>query len=222
MRGSLLSRLDWREMRLQARCMRAFARDAHNDGLRVGTTAQGGAVGPRPHLFEVGGSLFPALAISLLLKFYYHSADPHALWWILSPVAGLTELVTGYSFELEPGQGYLCREQLFTLAPACAGVNFMVSVFLSLVLGLTSARRSARGQAIHLVACLVIAYVGTLIANVTRIVLVMHLRISDLHSGSQPPERLHEILGVSVYFLFLLVTFAIAQRHLRERHGITN
>ena len=79
-----------------------------------------------------------ALAVAWLLKHHYSQASAEALRWILAPTAWLSWLVLGGDFQLLPDQGYLSREHSILISPACAGVNFLIVAFLSLVLGFGS------------------------------------------------------------------------------------
>jgi exosortase K len=100
------------------------------------------------------------------------------------------------------------------VVPACAGVNFLITAFLSLCLGLAPACRSLRARAGVVVASGAAAYAVTVLANATRLSIAMRLHENGAALGWLTPARLHCAVGVAVYFLFLAALFAVATRAL--------
>jgi len=91
------------------------------------------------HAFAVA-----ALGLAALLKRFYSNASAEELRFILAPTSWLTSLGVDTEFTFRAGEGYLSREQSVLISPACAGVNFLIVAFVSLVLVSPSA--SARLQ----------------------------------------------------------------------------
>jgi exosortase K len=152
-----------------------------------------------------------ALGAAWALKAFYSRADADALQWILAPTVRLAHWAGGVVFEWEPRLGYVSREQRFLVAPACAGVNFLIAAFVSLCLGLAPGCRGVRARLGLVLGSAVAAYAATLLANATRIALAVRLHAVD--------ARLHCALGVAVYFGFLLALFAFASRLLEGRRA---
>jgi len=153
-----------------------------------------------------------ALATGLALKAFYRHAGVEALGWILSPTVRLVEWSTGATFVPEPHVGYVSREHLFAIVPACAGVNFLVIAFCSLCLGFAGTCASAPARVALLPGSAVAAYATTIVANTSRIGLAMRLHDAGLSWGWLTAARLHEALGVAVYVTFLAVLFATVAR----------
>jgi exosortase K len=166
---------------------------------------------PPGRLLPVAITVALALAIAGLLKLHYHRATFDDLAWVLTPTARVVEVLSGTAFELEPHRGYLSRAHHFEIVPACAGVNFMIVAFLSVVLGLVSTARSMRAHAFLLAAGLVAAYGTTVAANAARITIAMRMHDAALAIGPFTPDRLHRIEGVAVYFAFLCALFLATQ-----------
>jgi len=160
-----------------------------------------------------------ALVSAWALKAFYSRADVDALHWILAPTVWLVKMVSGVAFELEPHHGYLSRERCFLIAPACAGVNFLIVAFVSLCLGLVHTCSNAGSRAALVVCGAAAAYATTLLANAARIALALQLQATGT-VGPLTPARLHCAEGVAVYFLFLLVLYSAAARVTGVRHGI--
>ena len=161
-----------------------------------------------------------ALAAAWLLKRFYSHADADDLHWILAPTVQLVKMSTGVAFELEPHRGYLSRDQLFLVAPACAGINFLVVAFVSLCLGLAPAASRPGPRVALVLASAAAAYAATVLANATRIALAVRLHEAGAAFGPLTPSRLHCALGVAVYFAFLLALFALASRVTGVRHEL--
>jgi exosortase K len=151
-----------------------------------------------------------ALGIAWSVKAFYSHASVGELAWILSPTVRLVEWGTGASFAYEPDRGWLSREHLFAVVPACAGVNFLIVAFCSLCFGLVGSCRTTPQRAGLLVGAGVAAYATTLLANATRIALA--LRLHDAAFEPAAEARLHRGLGIAVYFLFLGALLTVAPR----------
>jgi exosortase K len=125
------------------------------------------------------GCIVLALALAWELKALYSRAGFEDLSWVLSPTRRLVEWLTGDVFEPEAGRGYLSRDRLYLIAPACVGVNFMVVAFVSLVAGLVPTRSTVWERCLLLAASAPAAFGVTVLANATRIVIALRL-----HSGT--------------------------------------
>lgn len=163
-----------------------------------------------------------ALAVGLAwaLKAFYSRATFADLAWVLAPTRRVVEWLTGAEFTPEAGEGFLSRDRLYLIAPACAGVNFMIVAFASLVCGLLHTRSTWRGRLALLAASALAAYATTVLANAARIALAMRLHAAHASWGPLTPERLHGIAGVTVYFVFLSLLFSAGARLTGARHEL--
>jgi exosortase K len=160
-----------------------------------------------------------ALGTAWALKVFYSTASFDQLRWILTPTVWLVRLSTGVALEMEAHRGYLSRDQLFLVAPACAGVNFLIVTFVSLCLGLASACSRAGERVALVLASAAAAYAATVLANAARIALALRLHEAGASFGPLTPARLHCAVGVAVYFLFLLALLAGAERVMPGRRA---
>jgi exosortase K len=158
------------------------------------------------------GCIALALGLAWALKAFYSRADFESLMWVLSPTRRLVQWLTAVRFEPEPGQGYLSRDRLYLIAPACAGVNFMIIAFVSLVAGLVHTRNTLPGRLALLVGSGLAAYGATVLANGARIALALKLHAAGATFGPLTADRLHCAVGVTVYLVFLFALFAAAVR----------
>lgn len=151
------------------------------------------------------------LVCALALKLYYSSASANELRWILAPTTLFVELLSGVSFKFESHAGYINPDRSFLIAPACAGVNFLITAFLML-----TARKLLRGESQDnawrfIPAAALIAYLATLVANTVRISIALWLgRLPEVIGLN--PYQLHRVEGIIVYFGFLLLLFVVSEK----------
>ena len=159
-----------------------------------------------------GAQLLLVALCALALKFYYSTATPDELRWILAPTTFCVELLSGQRFEFESYAGYMSSDRRFVIAVPCAGVNFLITAFLMLALRRLWRERfqSAGWSMIPLTA--VVAYAATLIANTARIWLALEMRARSVEISGLTNNQLHRLEGIVVYFGFLLLLFLVVER----------
>ena len=158
-----------------------------------------------------------ALVAAYALKRFYSTATAEELAWILAPTVGLLERVTGAAFEMEAGEGYLSRELNLLVAPACAGVNFLMAALCTGVWGLPMLVRSTPAKLTVAVGAVLGAYTLTLVANTTRLFVAVSLPTGIGGGTGLGAGALHRVEGTVVYFGLLCVSFLAAHTVLRGR-----
>ncbi len=163
--------------------------------------------------------LFAVLLCALGLKYFYSTATPDQLRWILAPTTLLVELLSGKSFEFESHAGYMSSDNRFLIAASCAGVNFLLTSFLMLsVRKLWRDRlQSTNWRFIPIAATG--AYIATLIANTVRICIALELQQHPLNLWWLNANQIHRLEGIVVYFGFLLFLFMLTGRLESARVG---
>lgn len=157
-----------------------------------------------------------ALGIAYGLKRHYSRAGGEALAWILRPTAGLVEILSGIPFEPEGDAGYLNRERRVFIAPACAGVNFLIIAFCAAAFSGVFRLRRPSWRFLWIGISLLWAYAATLWVNALRITASIHLQGADIYAGGITPDRVHRIGGTALYVLFLF-GFHLGIRRLLDR-----
>lgn len=155
--------------------------------------------------------------VALGLKFHYSRANSDDLRWILAPTAGLCQLITSIEFEHETGSGYISRAHRIIIAPACAGVNFMIAAFVLAAYAPGRRDRGARVQLVGLIQGLGLAYLATVLVNALRIVIAIYLIKTDFEYDWLTPERIHRLEGIVVYFTSLLVFYGLVHKMAARR-----
>lgn len=152
------------------------------------------------------------LLCALALKFYYSNATADELLWILAPTTRLVELLSGRSFAFESYTGYMSSDHRFVIAVPCAGVNFLITAFLMLSLRVLWRARFQAANWSFLLISAALAYVGTLVANTTRICIALEIQRRSIEVDGLSGNQLHRLEGIVVYFGFLLLLFMLTER----------
>lgn len=149
------------------------------------------------------------------LKRFYSTASAEQLGWALGPTTALVERLTSVHFIAERGAGFVSEGRHLVIAPACAGINFLVIAVLSL----TFAFVRQFGRPMHKVwfvgACIVASYVAMLAVNAARISLGMAFEGRVATLGASHGD-VHRVLGVATYLTSLWTLFALAGASLRR------
>lgn len=166
----------------------------------------------RARTAAAGAVFVVAIGVAFALKRFYSSASAADLRFVLAPTTWLVEVAGGHRFDWT-SDGYLSTELRYLVAPACAGVNFLVVAFAGLVLGFVRPARAAWQNVGILVASAAAALATTVVANAARILIAIPLWTHDVSLGWLTGARLHEVVGVLV-FLPVLVLLHLAARRL--------
>ncbi len=161
-----------------------------------------------------------ALGAAWVLKRHYSVSTAEELRWILQPTTALTQLVLGADFAFRPGEGYLSRELSILVSPACAGVNFLIVAFLSLVFGFAQAVHGWRRRLLGLVAALCIAYLTTLLVNTLRICASVWAAHLAARSFGLTFHSVHRLVGIAVYLAGLVVLCLTVRAWLCSRTSV--
>jgi len=126
------------------------------------------------------------------------------------------QALCGITFEKQRDVGYVNHEYQFIIAPVCAGMNFMIIAFSTLVFSFIHRMMTLKGRLLWMVSCLGIVYLYTIMVNSLRIIPSIFLLKLDIYSGWITPERLHTIEGTIVYFASLLLLYFIVDEVLKH------
>jgi len=149
---------------------------------------------------------------ALALKFYYSTATPDELRWILAPTTALVELLQGRSFTFESYAGYMSSDHRFVIAVSCAGVNFLLTAFLMLGLRRLWRERFQVVSWMFLPVTAVVAYLTTVFANAVRICIALEIQEHAVQVSGLSGNQLHRLEGILVYFGFLLLLFVLTEK----------
>lgn len=153
------------------------------------------------------------------LKFQYSRAGSDELVWVLAPTAGLVELISGIAFEKEAHTGFVDQGNRFIIAPACAGVNFLIIAFcMSAFCGMHAFKRQ-RSKLVWLGSAFLSAYLLTIVINALRIFVSIHTYAADIQLGRFTTAGIHRLEGVVIYFFFLTLFYMIINKTIYKLRG---
>lgn len=141
------------------------------------------------------------------LKRHYATASAEQLGWVLAPTAALVECFTCIHFTLERGVGFMSESRDVVIAPACAGINYLVVAMLSLTFCLLREVKTPARKACFVLSSVAAAYGATLVVNATRISIGIAVARHLPPSWDALRDQVHRVEGVVVYLtsLWLLV-----------------
>jgi exosortase K len=145
------------------------------------------------------------------LKLSYSRAAAEDLAWILGPTARAVGWLRGETLTLSPGAGWMAPDGSYVIAPACAGVNFMILVLTVAVLGFAHRLRSPGQRLSWWIGSLLGAYVLTIAVNTLRILAAVELyRAGPITWLTREQE--HRLLGTVLYLGVLWGVFGLLDR----------
>lgn len=144
------------------------------------------------------------LALGAGVKAVHRTAGADDLLWILAPSSWLARYLGGVDLRYEEGAGFISHADRLVVGAPCAGVNFLVVAFLTLLLAFLGRFDRAGAKVGWLAASLGLAYVATIVTNGLRIALSAHLYELDIYGGAFSPERVHRLAGTVIYYGSLL------------------
>jgi exosortase K len=151
------------------------------------------------------------------LKRAYSRASAGDLAWILVPTARAVGWWRGETLTLSPA-GWMAPDGSYFIAPACAGVNFMILALTVSVLGFSHRLRSRGERLAWWLAALAGAYVFTIAVNTLRIVAAVELyRLGPV--AGLTPGQMHRLLGTVLYLGALWGLFGGLDRLTSRRRG---
>ncbi len=146
------------------------------------------------------------------LKYHYSIAHAENLKWILAPTTAMVETITGDPFYFETGTGFINHDLQIIIAPACAGVNFLIAVFCMIVFCGIFKISGFKNKCIWVAGCAAGAYFATISVNAVRIWVSIATISADIHAGWFTPQRVHRMSGILIYFFFLSMFYFIIRK----------
>ncbi len=145
--------------------------------------------------------------IAITLKSYYSRATVADLAWILEPTAAVVGWLRRQPLVLDADSGWMPPDGSFVIAPACAGVNFLILVFAVSTVGFAHRLRASRQRCGWFVVVACAAYLLTIVVNSLRVTLAVGLYEAEVHAGSLTAARVHRLAGSVIYLAGLWVAW---------------
>lgn len=147
------------------------------------------------------------LIVVVIIKLFYRNAGSSSLLFILAPVTKLVQTFTGIPFYYMPETGYLSLDGAIEISAGCAGINFLVILFCTLVFSFTKRFSGTIKKTALFPVFLLFSHIITIIVNTFRIVTSISLsKFNDAWLGLDN-VLFHKITGALVYFFFLALCY---------------
>ena len=151
-----------------------------------------------------------ALVAAYALKLSYSRAAAEDLAWILGPTARAVGWLRGETLASGP-DGWMAPDGSYVIAPACAGVNFLILVLVVSVLGFAHRLRSPGQRLSWWIGSLLGAWLLTIAVNTLRILAAVELyRAGPVTWLTREQE--HRLLGTILYLVTLWGVFCLLDR----------
>lgn len=159
------------------------------------------------------------LCCGAILKLFYSHAAPGDLQWILQPTALIVEMLTGIHFVYNTLEGYCSIDHGIIIAPACAGVNFMIVILCLTASLICKFKQIIKIEQffVYMMAILIVSYTATLFFNTIRIIIAIECYGAGIQWGYFTQERIHRLIGIVVYFSGACFVYLLAGKYLTER-----
>jgi exosortase K len=129
----------------------------------------------------------------------------------------MVTLLSGMDFDWQLHTGFVNHSQGVVIAPACAGINFLIISYATVFFTFVGSLRGAWAKCSWLGVSLAAAYLVTLCANCIRIIISIYLFNAPIYGGWVTPARVHELAGTLIYVSFLVTVFLAMERIMRRR-----
>lgn len=148
------------------------------------------------------------ILIYVIAKLWFREAANDDLLFLLTPTNWGVELFTNSQTAYTAEYGYYYSALNISIEKSCSGFNFLLIAFLMISYIFASSKRI--NVLFILPFSLLLAYLATILANISRIAIYIVLMKQDLTSLLDPNDTwLHRAEGILVYFSFLLIIYFI-------------
>lgn len=141
--------------------------------------------------------------IFILLKLAFRQMDNDALLFLLAPTNSLIELVTNSTSLYENATGFYHEKHHIFFNKSCSGFNFWLLCFLMLSSAVLPYLASSSAKLLAIPAMLILAYIGTIFANTSRVIVSLFLEATPLGAYGW----LHQAEGIFIYFFFFVLFY---------------
>jgi exosortase K len=158
-----------------------------------------------------------AIGIFILLKVVFTFANNDDLIFLLKPTDKLVGWSIGSQSVYLADEGFFHEKINIVIEKSCSGFNFWILSFLVFAyLGLKYADKYLY-KILTIPAALFCAYLLTIFANASRIVASIVVRNQTVGIFPDKQPLIHEIVGITTYFSFLVLTYYLIEKFLKYK-----
>ncbi len=150
-----------------------------------------------------------AIIIFFLLKIFYSLTEITNLKFLLNPTNRIIELVTNSDSHFIATHGYFHEDLNILIDKSCSGFNFCIICFALIIYLFINFLKSRKQKIIAFPLSLILAYIFTIFANASRIIIsIMAQGTADNYIGVRPHLNLHHLTGSFIYLFFLIIIYS--------------
>lgn len=153
------------------------------------------------------------IIVAFIMRYFCRTNDSDTLKWILTPTTRWVSTLSGISFEYIPHMGYINHFYQFLIAPSCSGIRFMLLTFIMLIFSFLYQIDSTLKGFLWFIFSAIFSYLSTIFVNSIRIIvsICLPIKLDDLQliHGWLTQDRLHTIIGSTVYFSGLCIIYIL-------------
>jgi exosortase K len=156
-----------------------------------------------------------AFMLFVILKFVYSQANNDMLLFILQPISELISIITNNDAVYTTSSGFFYQGLNITIDKSCSGINFWLISFMTCLLSIIPKKRTRLQKIIAFPTACILAYVLTLFANTSRILISIFIT----KNTSLNYSWLHEAQGVFIYLTFLILFYLLINHLLSKTNS---
>ncbi len=179
------------------------------------------------------------IVIAFVLRYFSKITDSDAITWMLTPTVWWVSHLCGIPFEYIPQEGYLSRPLFeyfpeqggagcmyrFLVAPSCAGIRFLMILFVMLVFSFLHRIEKRKSGCLWFGFCCAASYFATILVNGVRIIASIYLPLLfgklGITNGLFQGNSLHTLTGTVVYFSSLCLLYLLASSVCRKLSAVS-
>jgi exosortase K len=146
-----------------------------------------------------------AFALFITLKFVYSQASNDMVLFMLKPISELLSIITTNDAVYTTSSGFFFQELNITIDKSCSGINFWLMSFMVCIVSIIPKKRTLLEKTIAFPIAFILAYVLTLFANTSRILISIFIEKNTNFNYSW----LHQAQGVFIYLTFLILFYLL-------------
>ncbi|MEO0403951.1 MAG: exosortase K [Bacteroidota bacterium] len=159
--------------------------------------------------------LILVIAVFCIAKLSWSDPSPDQVLFILEPTSWLVSLVFSSKAYFEPNIGFVHNKLDIVINGLCAGHNFLLITFLCSCFSIFQHVHKSSQRWFMLPLAALFSYLITPFMNLVRIVANMAYP-KDLFNGLISDKVLHEMIGVVVYLISLIIIYQCVQKLLSK------
>lgn len=156
-----------------------------------------------------------AFVLFIVLKFVYAQANNDMVLFVLKPVSELISIITNYDAMYTTSSGFFYQELNITIDKSCSGINFWLMSFMICMFSIIPKKKTRLQKIIAFPVAFILAYVLTLFANTSRILISIFIE----KKSSLNYTWLHEAQGVFIYLTFLILFYLLINHILTKTNS---